>query len=407
MRGRTILTTVALLLASAAFLAAGANAVVPGANGPIFYGSNASGSYNIWRVAADGTGATQLTTQPDNSVGAQRPSTDGDGGKVAFAEFDDTGGQFNSEQIWVMNGDGTGQTQLTHSGNNFINTDPAISPDGSKIAWIGADVSGSGTTGFDLYEMNTDGTNPTQLTNTTQDDKNPEFSPDGSKIVFVRATGSNQIWLMNADGSNPHVLLDNPGVQDVSPSWSPDGTKIVYSDSTNGLSVMNADGSNPTPLHDASGHAIAGQDPAWSPDGTKIAFYYVPNGGGSEGIFTIPAGGGSDPQQLINLPTDFQSIDPSWAAVVSAPSPPDTKITRATISSKKGRARFKFAAVGDATGFQCALLKKSGAVATFKACTSPKRYSHLHSRHYTFEVRALNGGLADPTPAKKTFKIKR
>lgn len=398
------------VLAAAVFLAValarGAEAVVPGTNGPLFYGSNASGSYNIWSVGPDGTGATQLTTEPSNSTGAQRPSVDGDGGKVVYQKFDDNPPNFNRLQIWIMNGDGSGQTQLTHTGNNYLNMEPGISPDGTKVAFMAADISGGSSTGFDIWEMNADGSDLTQLTSTSEDDKSPEFSPDGTKIVFVRATGTNQIWLMNADGSDQHVLLNNPGVSDIGPSWSPDGTKIVYEDTTNGLSVMNADGSDPHPIHGGSGQTIFASDPTWSPDGTKIAFYYVPGGAGSEGIFTVPAAGGSDPQQLINLQTDFQSVYPSWAAVVSAPSPPDTKITKSTIVSKKGKASFTFAAVGTATGFECAL-KKGKAAPAFQACHSPKRYTSLHSGSYTFEVEALNGALADPTPAKKHFKITR
>jgi List-Bact-rpt repeat protein/VCBS repeat protein len=86
--------------------------------------------------------------------------------------------------------------------------------------------------------------------------------------------------------------------------------------------------------------------------------------------------------------------------------PPNTKITKSTINSKKGHATFKFIAIGDATGFQCAL-KKAGKTAVFKSCHSPKHYTALHTGHYTFEVRAVNGSLVDPTPAKKSFKIKR
>lgn len=84
---------------------------------------------------------------------------------------------------------------------------------------------------------------------------------------------------------------------------------------------------------------------------------------------------------------------------------PDTKITKATISSPKRRASFKFASLGVAKGFQCGLAKAHKKVA-FKTCHSPKTYKHLKAGKYTFEVRAVGSGGTDPTPAKKSFTIK-
>jgi TolB protein len=469
--------------------AADSRAIAPGANGRIFYESNGSGSYNIWSVNPDGSDPTQLTTQSSNAVGAYQPSVSSDGSKVAYRQFDDILPHNNRSQIWVMNGNGTGQTQLTTTGDNVLNFEPGISPDGSKIVFQRDDMSGA--TGYDIWVMDANGSNQTQLTNSTDGEVSPEFSPDGTKIVYVRQTGSNQIWLMNANGTNQHVLLNNPGVQDTGPSWSPDGQKIVYEDSTNGLSVMNADGSNPTPIHNISAQPIMAQDPTWSPDGKKLAFYFVAGGAGSEGIFTVPAVGDGDPQNVIKLPTDFQSVYPSWAAagavmqrtvtvskagtgsgtVTSSPAgidcgatcsaqfadgssvtltaaagsgstfegwsgggcsgtgtcmlvlngdvnvtasfahqpppvPPNTKLGKAKISSKKRTASFAFTGVGTTTTFQCALAHKHAKPA-FHSCASPKRYRHLKPGSYTFEVRALNGTLADPTPAKKKFTIRR
>jgi Tol biopolymer transport system component len=302
-----VFTGAAVVLA-VTLAAALARASSPGANGRIFYASNGSGSYNIWSVNSDGSVPTQLTTQSSNAEGAQRPSVSGDGSKVAYTQFDDVS-QSNSSQIWIMNGNGSGQTQLTTTGDNVLNFEPGISPDGNKVVFQRVS-----TGSYDIWIMNANGSSQTQLTNSTDGEVSPEFSPDGAKIVYVRQTGSNQIWLMNANGTNQHVLLDNPGVQDTGPSWSPDGQKIVYEDSVNGLSVMNADGSNPTAIHNASDQAIMAQDPTWSPDGTKLAFYFVAGGAGSEGIFTVPVAGGADPHQVINLPSDFQSVYPSWAA---------------------------------------------------------------------------------------------
>jgi hypothetical protein len=86
--------------------------------------------------------------------------------------------------------------------------------------------------------------------------------------------------------------------------------------------------------------------------------------------------------------------------------PPDTTLTKSKISSKKRTATFSFTAVGPATGFRCALAR-NGARLAFHACSSPKSYRHLKRGSYIFEVQALNESLADPTPAKKKFTIKR
>jgi|SRR5579862_1304412 len=82
--------------------------------------------------------------------------------------------------------------------------------------------------------------------------------------------------------------------------------------------------------------------------------------------------------------------------------PPGTKITKATIGAHS--AAFRFKAIGFATGFKCEL-KKRGKNATFKACPFQKKYVGLKKGKYTFEVAAVGRGGADPTPAKKSFKI--
>jgi hypothetical protein len=83
---------------------------------------------------------------------------------------------------------------------------------------------------------------------------------------------------------------------------------------------------------------------------------------------------------------------------------PDTRLAAPKINSTKRTATFGFRAVGVATGFQCALDRKGTPIA-FNPCTSPRSYKHLRLGTYTFEVRALNKTVADPTPAKKRFTI--
>jgi hypothetical protein len=98
------------------------------------------------------------------------------------------------------------------------------------------------------------------------------------------------------------------------------------------------------------------------------------------------------------------SVAPTGSAV-----PPDTKITKAKIHSKRGTATFRFKAVGAASGFQCTLARGHHRKPRpkFRNCRSPKAFRHLKHGRYTFSVRALASTGTDPTPAKRRFRIRR
>jgi Tol biopolymer transport system component len=117
-----------------------------------------------------------------------------------------------------------------------------------KIAWV-SDLDAS----FEIYTMNPDGSNRTNVSNHENFEESPTWSPDGSKIAFVSLGGEDsnlQIHTMNADGSD-QTNVSNNGADDFGPVWSPDGTKIVFTsrrDGNNEIYVMNANGANQTRL---------------------------------------------------------------------------------------------------------------------------------------------------------------
>lgn len=175
--------------------------------------------------------------------------------------------------VYVMNADGTERTQLTtHPDMDF---DPVWSPDGTRIAFRSHRDGDE-----EVYVMNADGSDQTNLTNNLTSDYSPAWSPDGALIAFAsnRLSRGNDIWVMNADGSNPVRITDIPGISEY-PTWSPDGSQIAFA-CTFGrvlpqgvgdfeICVVNADGTELVQLTDEEGESKL---PAWSPDGKTIAF---------------------------------------------------------------------------------------------------------------------------------------
>jgi hypothetical protein len=99
-------------------------------------------------------------------------------------------------------------------------------------------------------------------------------------------------------------------------------------------------------------------------------------------------------------------------AVIGTPGPPDTAITAARIKPRRHKARFRFKAKSAvATRFQCKLKKAGprglGRRSRYRRCISPATYTHLQNGRFVFKVRARNAVGPDPTPAAKSFRIRR
>ncbi|HMC07444.1 MAG TPA: hypothetical protein VKG89_08645, partial [Solirubrobacterales bacterium] len=83
-----------------------------------------------------------------------------------------------------------------------------------------------------VFTIQPDGSGLTQLTHVASDQGAgaPDWSPDGQQIVYEsNESGSFAIWSMDADGGNQTRLTDEPGFEDFLPSWSPDGHQILFS----------------------------------------------------------------------------------------------------------------------------------------------------------------------------------
>jgi hypothetical protein len=123
--------------------------------------------------------------------------------------------------IYVMNSDGSDLVNLTNS--PLIEHQPAVSPDGTRIAFVGRTGGGNlWSSESEVYVMGADGSNPTRLTNDNVVDVVPTWSPNGAKIAFMTrrdSDGDSQIYVMNANGLNP-FRLTGPGMVPKRPDWS-------------------------------------------------------------------------------------------------------------------------------------------------------------------------------------------
>ena len=167
-----------------------------------------------------------------------------------------------------------------------------VSPDGEKLVF---DMLG------DLYSLPVEGGSAKRITHATVNqhisttsgnlpndgstpapeafDAQPRFSPDGTQIAFISDRGgSDELWVMNRDGSSASRISDTEGVTFNSPAWSPDGDAIVVRRSTSlrtgelwEYPVHSSADKQPTALTNAK-RIIDAQGPVFGPDGTFIYF---------------------------------------------------------------------------------------------------------------------------------------
>jgi Tol biopolymer transport system component len=194
---------------------------------------------------ADGSGVTPLTTSND-----REPTWSRDGSRFAAARLGTTCGLRGCApppRIIVGNSDGSSVVLLSSG------TYPAWSPDG-RIAFSSAN---------DIYVMNGDGSGLTKLTTDPSADLQPAWSPDGKKIAFLSNRGGiYDLYVMNPDGTGVTAVTADSATEGRA-TWSPDGKRIAFESNRGGIYevyVMNADGSGVVRV--TNGHDV---QPAWAP----------------------------------------------------------------------------------------------------------------------------------------------
>ncbi|MCO6452626.1 MAG: PD40 domain-containing protein [Caldilineales bacterium] len=143
---------------------------------------------------------------------------------------------------------------------------------------------------FDIWDMDLETEDFSQLTRDTANDVEPVYSPDGTMVAFSSSRdvsgGINEIWVMNADGSDQRKLVDWPDSYEWGATWSPDNEWIIFTttkDFNYEIYAVPVDDSA-DPINISQAESLESY-PDWSPDGRWLAF--VSDRGGNWDIWKL------------------------------------------------------------------------------------------------------------------------
>jgi Tol biopolymer transport system component len=320
-RVRPAVPSALLAVAALALLLAAPASAWPGLNGRISFSSDRApehASGDLFATSLDGGNVVRLTSDPaDDAQSAWSP----DGRRVAFKAV-----RRGSNQLAWMAWDGSAQAQLTRT-FRASEGQPAWTPDGRRLLFRRAPENPLVQDG-DLWLLDPARTQALEepavspVLERPGDERYPAVSPDGTRIAFrgdldLRAdTGDEELYVAPWDGerAGEPVQVTRDAVPDSAPAWSPDGTRLAFESARDSAAaelrdvyVVRADGRG---LRRLTEHPALDEGPAWSPDGTQIAFTSERDGNAE--IYVMRADGSRE-RRLTRDPAKDES--PDWQAV--------------------------------------------------------------------------------------------
>ncbi|MCF8008239.1 MAG: chitobiase/beta-hexosaminidase C-terminal domain-containing protein [Halanaerobiales bacterium] len=187
--------------------------------------------------------------------------------KIVYCDEDSQEGDF---EVFLINSNGTNKEKITN--NNTREIFATISPDGLQVAF----ESYRHDTEGEIYRRNLDGSIIKRLTVNDVVDMFPDWSPDGSRIVFSSYRNNIlEIYHSDLNGDDVQRLTVRPDTEEIDPTWSPDGNEIAFISYENNnyenkdLFIMDSNGENIEKITDIESDV---RTPSWSPDGKEILF---------------------------------------------------------------------------------------------------------------------------------------
>ena len=236
----------------------------------LYYGSDADGTLNLWRIPMDEdtgspAGAPEPLALPATVAGNFAFSSTGEMAYVAVTRtFRLMAVPFNASTGAL------GTPQQVVGGSEEILTF-APSPDRKQIAY----TTGGGTQ-EDIFVADAGGTRIRQLTNDQANDRSVEWSPDGKTLYFYsnRGEDGHRIWSIRADGSGLTRVTDNADLKRIGarnlygPVPSPDGRMLIVRTDRDTIALVHLDQPPGQRIEQLPVFLVS---PKWSPDGQYIA----------------------------------------------------------------------------------------------------------------------------------------
>jgi TolB protein len=282
-----------LLAASAAALVAGPNRyghsdrverhmLPPVSTGPMDPAWSPDGRWiavsmrgDIWKVPSEGGTAIALTQGPAYHF---EPAWSPDGDRIALTM--DVEGNLD---IGIVGADGGGVERVT--AHEAVDVEPEWSRDGRSLFFVSARAGG-----FRIFRRDLETGADTVVVSGIQ----PAVSPDGTLLAYVASVrgrlGTGGIWVKELPDGEERLVHYEESEYRMKPAWTPDGSALLYvSDEmgSNDIRIVPASGGNPNQL------TVDGQgefSPSPSPDGSRFTF--VSNRTGPKVLYTAGTGGG-------------------------------------------------------------------------------------------------------------------